>query len=119
VNTIFRVVVEPQVTPTPSSETGLLDTFTAFHQSQALATQVTAPNNRFISPFLTRTQWHVHIEGYLPEELRSLVSMPKDEYVEVVSAIRTYFDAANDLLHTSKTPDLVLQMLNSEDPDAE
>jgi hypothetical protein len=95
--TILRVV-EPQAPRTPSPNAGLLDAFTAFHQTQALARQTTAPNARFISPFLTRTKWHDHIQGYDTEELCRLVSMPKDKYEDVVAAIRSYFADAKDLL---------------------
>ena len=118
-NTILRVVQPQALPPTPSSAAEPLDAFTAFHQSQALAAQVTAPNNRFISPFLTRTNWHVHIQDYDAEELCSLVSMPKDEYIEVTTAIHSYFAVANNYLDTAKTPELVLQKLNSEDPDVQ
>jgi hypothetical protein len=108
--TILRVV-EPQAPRTPSPDAELLDVFASFHQSQALATLVTAPDGRFISPFLSRTKWHAHIQGYDAEELCRLVSMPKDEYEDVVAAIRSYFAAANDLLDGDNTPELVRQKL--------
>ncbi|KAJ7467398.1 hypothetical protein B0H11DRAFT_2046928 [Mycena galericulata] len=76
------------------------------------------PNARMISPFLMRTRWHEDMLPYqdrLPE-IRELASMPKKtEFPGLHELIKAYLQKATALLDA--TDELVLQRLNSADPD--
>ncbi|KAJ3717678.1 hypothetical protein C8R42DRAFT_723900 [Lentinula raphanica] len=75
------------------------------------------PNAQKIHPFLIRTQWHIHVSNFDPEELRSLVKAPAvDEYPMVQQAIHAYFLDCTKLLSLDKTHISVLEILNSPEP---
>lgn len=102
--------------PTPHN----LQDFRAFHQQSRDLTKATAPNTRFVSSFLQRTGWYDHVQPYPIPMLRNLVVLPgPTEFPAMIVAIRSYFDVGNDLLDIRKTPELVLQRLNSDNPQKE
>lgn len=113
----FRVHARlpPAISPPTDS---LLDQFHAFDWRQV--TSGALPNSRLISPFLLRSHWHKLVQPYTEQisQLCDLVAMPKDdEFPELQGHIHTYFDRATRLL--DHTEDLVLQRVNSPDPDKE
>ncbi|KAJ6553844.1 hypothetical protein B0H10DRAFT_2201885 [Mycena sp. CBHHK59/15] len=76
------------------------------------------PNARMISPWLMRTRWPEHFEQYRPytADLRNLVAMPTETALGRLHHIaKSYFHRATGLLDS--TDELVLQKLNSHDPD--
>ena len=74
------------------------------------------PNARMISPWLMRTGWHVYVNGHNISQLHALVSMPKpEEFVDLQKGILAYFERATDMI--DMTDELVLQRLNTSDPD--
>ncbi|KAJ6562794.1 hypothetical protein DFH09DRAFT_1478863 [Mycena vulgaris] len=79
------------------------------------------PNARMISPWLMlmRTGWHEHVQPFKDEipELRHLVSMPSpgDKMYCLHDRVKEYLTNAMVLLDA--TDELVLQHLNSPDPD--
>ncbi|KAJ7639149.1 hypothetical protein FB45DRAFT_863926 [Roridomyces roridus] len=77
------------------------------------------PNARMVSPLLMYTKWHLDVlphQGRI-EELRNLVATPKedDELAWVAPLVHGYFQYATNLIDA--TDELVLQRLNSHDPD--
>jgi hypothetical protein len=75
-------------------------------------------NARAISPWILTTKWDKHIAGFDVAELRALVAMPKkEEFPGLIEAVRHYFEQATDLI--DHTDELVLQHLNSPDPEKE
>ncbi|KAJ6533923.1 hypothetical protein DFH09DRAFT_1092298 [Mycena vulgaris] len=79
------------------------------------------PNAQMISPWLMlmRTGWHEHVQPFKDEipELRHLVSMPspRDKMYCLHDRVKEYLTNAMVLLDA--TDELVLQHLNSPDPD--
>jgi hypothetical protein len=76
------------------------------------------PNPRMITPWLLRNGWHEHLHPYQEhnEELRQLASVPADdEFPFLHVAVASYFWTATKLI--KKTNEVVLQRLNSADPD--
>ncbi|KAJ7806217.1 hypothetical protein B0H13DRAFT_1929723 [Mycena leptocephala] len=76
------------------------------------------PNSRMINPWLLRNGWHEHLHPYREhdEELRQLASVPADdEFPFLHEAVASYFWTATDLI--KGTNEVVLQRLNSADPD--
>ncbi|KAJ7835480.1 hypothetical protein B0H13DRAFT_2424175 [Mycena leptocephala] len=76
------------------------------------------PNSRMINPWLLRNGWHEHLHPYQEhdEELRQLASVPvDDEFPFLHEAVASYFWTATDLI--KGTNEVVLQRLNSADPD--
>jgi hypothetical protein len=76
------------------------------------------PNSRMIPPSLLRNGWHEHLHPYREhdEELRQLASVPADDKFPLLhEAVASYFWTATDLI--KKTNEVVLQRLNSADPD--
>jgi hypothetical protein len=74
-------------------------------------------NTRAISPWHLTTKWYKHIMGFPTLELCALITMLKEEYPGLITAIRAYFSQATDLIvHTDM---LVLWHLNSPDPQKE
>jgi hypothetical protein len=79
---------------------------------------VDLPNPRMIAPWLLCNGWHEHLHPYREndEELRQLVSLPSDEEFPILhEAVASYFWTATNLI--KKTNEVVLQRLNSADPD--
>lgn len=78
------------------------------------------PNARMISPLLMRTRWMIHIAPYHGKEadLRKLVADPTEPELDWVhSVVKAYFADVTVLLDA--TDELVLQKLNSQNPDRE
>jgi hypothetical protein len=76
------------------------------------------PNARMISPWLMRTMWHQHLEPHREHEVElcSLVAMPKDDELPWLhELVYDYFSMATGLIES--TDELVLQTLNSTDPE--
>ncbi|KAJ7110415.1 hypothetical protein C8R44DRAFT_883572 [Mycena epipterygia] len=77
------------------------------------------PNTRMISPWLMRTRWHEHILPYRPHsaELREFVAIPTshDPLAALHESVTQYFSWATALI--DGTDELVLQKLNSKNPD--
>jgi hypothetical protein len=76
------------------------------------------PNPRMINPWLLRNGWHEHLHPYREhdEELRQLASVPADdEFPFLHEAVASYFWTATNLI--KGTNEVVLQRLNSADPD--
>ncbi|KAJ7098481.1 hypothetical protein C8R43DRAFT_251881 [Mycena crocata] len=76
------------------------------------------PDARQVSPWMQRTGWHLLTRGYDVADLRRLVAMPKKDDPEMPglhALVDWYVEIANGLLEN--TSELVLQMLNSADPD--
>lgn len=99
-------------------EVDYLQEFQAFHEQSRDLTKATALHARFVSPFLTRTEWYDHVQSYPIPMLQNLVAMPgPSEFTSVIAAIRGYFDEGIELLNIKRTPELVLQRLSSDDPE--
>jgi Orsellinic acid/F9775 biosynthesis cluster protein D len=113
--TYFEVSRPRQTDPTP------FDTILSsleVDMGRALASDVSRPNARAVSPWLLRTQWHVHVEGHDTQELRRLVANPKDvEFPGLRRLLLAYLRAATSKIEG--TDELVLQRLNSPLPDTE
>lgn len=79
----------------------------------------TIPNARFISPFLLRTRWHELVSTTEDvTELRALVAKPDaNDHPELLTTLQGYFRFCDSLLDQRVTNLLVLQQLNSDDPD--
>jgi hypothetical protein len=121
-------VVERPLNPPPSSAiiptqphtTGqkISDLVTDFDANTYCAEEL--PNSRMISPWLLRTGWHKHLEPYRAHdpELIELASVPYDgQFPCLYTAVSKYFSDAGKLI--DKTNEVVLQKLNSADPDKE
>ncbi|KAI5981269.1 hypothetical protein EDC04DRAFT_2617498 [Pisolithus marmoratus] len=82
------------------------------------STHVLPQDEWVISPWLRTTRWHEHIAGYDVGMLLGLVEIPKHDKDELLpglkSALARYFEEALALLPI--TDELVLQRLNSPDP---
>ncbi|KAJ7681090.1 hypothetical protein B0H17DRAFT_1232007 [Mycena rosella] len=96
----------------------LLATFKAFDWQQHRTGAI--PNARMISPWLMRTRWPQQILRYREHapELLQLVAMPSDKDANMQSlqaTVTAYLDRATQLIDA--TDGLVLQTLNSHDPD--
>jgi Protein of unknown function (DUF3505). len=75
-----------------------------------------ALNARQVTPWLLTTRWHEHVAGYETGELKALVAHPKrTEFPRLLEAIKHLFEGAICLI--DETPELVLQRLNTPDPD--
>lgn len=99
---------------THSSSEKLLDTLQQFDWKKI---PHPIPNTRQISPFLLRTQWHLHVQPYDNETLRALVApVGQDEHVAVCTAIKEYFAQCIDFLDQGKTHNSVLEILNTPEP---
>jgi hypothetical protein len=73
-------------------------------------------NARQVTPFLLTTRWHEHVQGYNTAELVALVTHPKrEEFPGLLHAAKHLFEGATQLI--DETPELILQILNSADPD--
>ncbi|KAJ7922259.1 hypothetical protein B0H13DRAFT_2411755 [Mycena leptocephala] len=76
------------------------------------------PNPRMITPWLLRNGWAEHLHPYREhdEELRELASLPSEEEFPILQeVVAAYFWKATKLI--KKTHEVVLQRLNSADPD--
>lgn len=72
-------------------------------------------DSRKVSPWLLKTGWHIHTEGYDAQKLRELVLLPKDaELPALKSAVKEYMQSSLDLIKSTDV--LVLQKLNTDDP---
>ncbi|KIL56726.1 hypothetical protein M378DRAFT_88899, partial [Amanita muscaria Koide BX008] len=113
--TYFRVIVveEEVVVEKPT----FVQEMESFHLSPTNAPRE-IPNARLVSPWLLRTGWHTYVNGHDPTILHNLVSIPKQGEMEgLQAAILKYFNSATDLI--DKTDELVLQKINTADPDKE
>lgn len=114
----LRVSIAPVVETTTTEIPDLLQQAKDFQWTKHQAAEI--PNARMVSPWLLRTGWHEHIQPYVESipELCDLVAMPQNgEFVGLHQMIKEYFDQATTLLDA--TDELVLQKLNSADPDKE
>ncbi|KAJ7916710.1 hypothetical protein B0H13DRAFT_1871031 [Mycena leptocephala] len=76
------------------------------------------PNPRMITPWLLHNGWAEHLHPYREhdEELRQLASLPSEEEFPILQeVVAAYFWKATKLI--KKTHEVVLQRLNSADPD--
>ncbi|KAJ7911187.1 hypothetical protein B0H13DRAFT_2328625 [Mycena leptocephala] len=78
------------------------------------------PNARMVSAWLMRTRWHEQVLPYRPHlaELLQLVAMPDptEQFLRRLhKSVTQYFQHATEMLDC--TSELVLQMLNSRNPD--
>jgi hypothetical protein len=108
-------VIEEQTAVNPPAE-NLLAQIQAFDWREEQRGGV--PNARMISPWLMRTMWHEHLEPHRVHEaeLRTLVAMPKDDELPWLhELVYQYFSSATGLI--DDTDELVLQILNSADPE--
>jgi hypothetical protein len=108
------------IIPTQPHTTGqkISDLVTDFDANTYCAEEL--PNSRMISPWLLRTGWHKHLEPYRAHdpELIELASVPYDgQFLGLHTAVSKYFLDAGKLI--DKTNEVVLQKLNSADPDKE
>jgi hypothetical protein len=116
-----------RVTPRPSSEKtangpvpNVLAQFNDFDWRAYRIPEI--PNARMISPWLMRTRWHEQVLLYRPHvaELRQLVAMPSPTEQlpqRLHESVKQYFRRATEML--DHTAELVLQLLNSNNPDKE
>ena len=79
-------------------------------------------DERVISPWLRFTKWHEHVAGHDSKTLMKLVEIPDKHDMDpwapgIRNAIETYFNEALALLPV--TEELILQRLNSPDPQSE
>jgi Orsellinic acid/F9775 biosynthesis cluster protein D len=127
-NNIFAQVINPGVTKIlfrvmPPVSTA---TVTAGHSSirqdleefnwKSFARPVNTTNPRLISPWLMRTRWHLHVQGYDIDKLCALVAVPvDDEFPGLQKHLLQYLESATDLL--DYTDELVLQKINTADPE--
>jgi hypothetical protein len=112
----IRVTTEEEEEEAAVPADNLLEQFRAFDWQAEQRARI--PNARMISPWLMRTGWHQHLEPYRAHEteLRSLVAMPKDdELLWLHKRVYEYFLMATGLIED--TDELVLQTLNSTDPE--
>lgn len=117
---LLRVQVEQSRLAREEPTTGPLKEFMVFHGKERDLTKATAPNARFISTFLQRTGWYDHVQPYSIPMIHGLVGLPgPSEFAAVIGAIEKYFEDGNELLDFKKTPELVLQRLNSDNPQTE
>lgn len=76
--------------------------------------QAELPNPRMVSPWLLRSAFHVHTQGYNTKELFELAKPPaKDEFNGLHKAVTAFFDKSTDLI--DNTEEIVLQKLNTSD----
>ncbi|KAJ6461614.1 hypothetical protein C8R47DRAFT_1080583 [Mycena vitilis] len=76
------------------------------------------PNARMVNPLLNRTKWHEHIGPHHTDvpKFRALVAYPEPaEFPNLKFAVGKYFTKGIEKL--DKTEELVLQKLNTHDPD--
>ncbi|TEB21016.1 P-loop containing nucleoside triphosphate hydrolase protein, partial [Coprinellus micaceus] len=82
---------------------------------------LSAPDDRrLISPWLLRTGFHKYVEGKNTADLMKLCSMPlptEDHMSGLQEIVYEYFQRATTLIE--KTDPLILQLLNSSDPQKE
>jgi hypothetical protein len=82
---------------------------------------LSAPDDqRLISPWLLRTGFHKYVEGKNTPDLMKLCSMPsptEDHMSGLQEIVYEYFQSATTLIE--KTDPLILQLLNSSDPQKE
>lgn len=79
---------------------------------------LTSHDPRDRTPWLSVTKWLEHVGSHEPEFLRSLVAMPKkDEFPLLAKAVDHIMNTAMQLIPL--TPDLILQKINSGNPDKE
>ncbi|KAJ7105805.1 hypothetical protein C8R44DRAFT_942367 [Mycena epipterygia] len=113
----IRVVPRPEeeVSDVPVSD--FIARFKSFEWRDHRPAEI--PNARMISPWLMRTRWHEHILPYRPHsaELRELVAIPNshDPLAALHESVTQYFFRATALI--DGTDELVLQKLNSKNPD--
>ena len=114
---LLRVQEPHSVALETSSDNDLLNQIKDFdwhnHSSDGL------PNARLISPWLLRTGWHHYIQGFDPVQLCDIAGVSKNdqEFPGLYDTVLEYFESATDLL--DQTDELVLQKINSSDPDKE
>jgi len=111
---LFRV--NPRVRSATTSDELLVATLRAETDKVFSETiQTSDLNARAITPWLLSTKWHLHIDGYDPEELKALVKpLSKQEDSRLVDLVHQYFNDATDLIE--HTDELTLQHLNTPDP---
>ncbi|KAJ7211059.1 hypothetical protein B0H12DRAFT_1242619 [Mycena haematopus] len=106
----------PPCTQRPNPGKTMLDQIMEFDAGEYQPEEL--PNARMISPWLLRTGWHKLLEPYSEyrDELIDLVSVPKEEeFPALKQAVTAYFRNATSLI--AHTNEVVLQYLNSADPD--
>ncbi|KAJ7763810.1 hypothetical protein B0H16DRAFT_1455064 [Mycena metata] len=116
-----NIRVDPRPPPVQTSNGPVPDILAEFRDFDWRAhRKPEIPNARMISPWLMRTRWHEQVLPYRPHvaELLQLVAMPSlTEQLpgRLHESVKQYFRHATELLdHTSE---LVLQLLNSKNPD--
>jgi hypothetical protein len=111
---LFRVTL-PTQTEAPQQTDAILKDFQNFNW-KSVETALAIPNARMISPWLMRTGWHLHVQPYDKKQLGDLVKMPeKDTFPGLHENVTQYFETATNLLND--TDELVLQRINTADPD--
>lgn len=118
--TNIRIKLRPAPAESLAAAPDLLAQFKAFNWEDHRTGDI--PNARKISPWLMRTRWHEQMAPYREHTVgvRHLVSWPSPENSGMAKLQRTivaYFQRATQLLDA--TSELVLQTLNSHDPDKE
>ena len=108
--------VNPRSRKPTSSDEMLVTTLRAeTDKAFAEVIQTSDLNSRAVSPWLLSTKWHLHVDGYDPEELMALVKpLTKRENSRLVDLVHQYFEDATDLI--DYTDELTLQHLNTSDP---
>lgn len=113
--------IPSSIFPTPISSADQVKMLRSFQQTftDLRKRRSIVPNARFISPFLLRTRWHELVSAIEDiSELCILVAKPDTkDHPDLVATLQEYFGFCNSLLDQKVTNLLVLQQLNSDDPD--
>lgn len=113
------------IPPTPLTE-GIEDVKTIAMDYESFNLEAFAPvmpsDNRMIAPWLLRTGFHHYTEGYDTQKLIQLCSLPstlecKGYLGDVQKLVLEYMNFGTDLI--KETDPLVLQMLNTAEPEKE
>lgn len=114
--TNVRIVPPTVQPPSDSEDQELEDDFRAYDVNSPVV--LSAPNdNRLISPWLMRTGFHKYVDGLPVPELVKLCAMPLESETKLStlhSLVVQYMEDATALI--ARTDPLVLQMLNTNEP---
>lgn len=111
----------PSASQDPSAELVISNLRSQMSQNHSTPRHVPR-DERVISPWLRLTRWHEHVVGYDHKRLIQLVQVPDTADMDpafpgIKAAVETYFNEAVRLMRDAD--DIVLQTLNSPDPEAE
>lgn len=112
---LFQIIPITKTTSTPLNTTLI----TRLREQRNKAIRSYVPQDidaRAVSPWLLTTGWHLHVQPFPVAELQRLVESPRknDPLYKLSNAIDMLFERGLTLL--DQTPELILQKLNSPDP---